>query len=422
MKLPRRAASALLVVLLAFLLRDSLIDLLETAFSLNFVRAAINIYSTRHERLIAFAFTAALLLVIVFRAGARRFAPGALLASALFALLLPYPALARFGVRHFLAREAERIGGDDAFAIFSPGDLTWLAFDPVRQRLYVCGNGTDVVLMLDARAPNARLAPTGVKTGGAQFCGFIPQRGEILVYEQTSGILSWMNGATMAVTRRVNVGEIAAAGDETYIGYDAANDAVFLTSESGREAGLEPGVAVNATTGKILGRFRHGPGEIGNITMHPNGRFGYYAFFTGATGVFKFDVARRETIAAAKGDARLDRLLVDVRRNELLVASPVHARALVFDADTLQQKPPIAAVFGARSLAIDRSRDKLLVTSLLSNELEVIDLESRARVTTFRLGPWLRDVAVDERAGVAYVTSRYGLYKVRFAARLGKMK
>jgi DNA-binding beta-propeller fold protein YncE len=511
-----RLVGPLLIVMIAFLFCDRLIDLLEATFSLVFVHAPIYLFSTRYQRLIGFALYLAVclavsilrplsgswsrtilcagilatttastlhltgqahpillagLLVFVFFANGqqaqeiarmvagsrlvdlsfllgvgiaelllvrpfaywvwfrasgrvwsppssfsfRRFVPGALLASALFALLLPYPTLARLGVRYFLDPQAERIYGGDTFSLSSPADIAWLAFDSARQRLYVCGNGTDVVLVLDARSSDTRLRPTDVKTDGAQFCGFIPQRGEILAYEQDSGFLSWVDATTMAVIRRVNVGRIPL---EVYIGYDVANDAIFLTSESGRETGTAPGLVVSATSGEIMGRFRHGSGEIGNIAMHPNGHFAYFAFFTSATGIVKFDVARREPVATVQGDPRLDRLLVDGRRNELLVASPVHSRVLVYDAVTMQSKRPIATVFGARSLAIDHKRDVLLVTSLLSNELDVIDLDTRTSVATFRLGPWLRDVALDEQAGVAYVTSRHGLYKVRYAERL----
>ncbi len=394
---------------------DRAIDLLEKAFSLSFVHAAVYFYSTRWERLAVFA---ACLLALACFARARRRPAAAALAAGLLAVLLPYPTLARFGVRHLMSREAERVGGGDSFALDTPDDLAWVAFDPVRRRLYACGNGTNELLALDADAPGARLRPTGLRTGWAQFCGLDPRRGELFVFERDMGRLTWADASTFAVKRRVDVGPISGPGDETYIGYDAASDVVLLVSESGREKGLEPGAALSASTGRLLGRFRHGRGEISSLVMHPRGGYAYHAFFTGARGVVRFDVARLAPVASAPGDLRLDRLAVDARREELLVASPAHGRVLAFDAETLSEKALIPATFGVRGLAIDRVRDRLLATSLLSNELVVIDLATRARVASFRLGPWLRDAALDEIEGVAYVSSRHGLYKVRYAGRL----
>ena len=71
-----------------------------------------------------------------------------------------------------------------------------------------------------------------------------------------------------------------------------------------------------------------------------------------------------------------------------------------FDSETLQLKGSIGTVFGVRTLAVDPVRNLLLAGSLVSNMLDVIDLETRARVAKYYVGPWLRTIALDSAAGI----------------------
>ena len=63
-------------------------------------------------------------------------------------------------------------------------------------------------------------------------------------------------------------------------------------------------------------------------------------------------------------------------------------------------------------------RNLLLAGSLASNMLDVIDLETRARVAKYYVGPWLRTIALDSAAGVAYVSSIEGLFTINYATRI----
>jgi hypothetical protein len=64
---------------------------------------------------------------------------------------------------------------------------------------------------------------------------------------------------------------------------------------------------------------------------------------------------------------------------------------------------------------VDSSRHWLLCGSLVTHQLEVIDLNTQQRVAAYYLGPWLRTIVLDSQAGVAYVSSHGGLFAVQYA-------
>ena len=104
----------------------------------------------------------------------------------------------------------------------------------------------------------------------------------------------------------------------------------------------------------------------------------------------------------------------DAARDEILATSVESGQIWRLDAATLKPRPPIDTVFGARGLAIDAPRDLLLVSSFLTNEVDVIDLKTGRSLRRYRLGPWMRDILVISDEGIAYVGSRYGVYRLHY--------
>ena len=133
-----------------------------------------------------------------------------------------------------------------------------------------------------------------------------------------------------------------------------------------------------------------------------------------------YHVGRGEIVARSLTDPRLDRMAVLLERNELLVTSPLHSAVLRFDAKTLEPLGRIDAQFGVRSLAIDPGRRWLVCGSLVDNSLWVIDLETGRRLARYHVGPWLREIVLDPESATAYVSSHSGLFRVRYAERVGQ--
>jgi len=78
----------------------------------------------------------------------------------------------------------------------------------------------------------------------------------------------------------------------------------------------------------------------------------------------------------------------------------LHSDVLRFDAQTLEFKGRIGTVFGVRALAVDAARNLLLTGSGLTNMVDVIDLKTKKRVAKHYVGPWLRAIALDQKAGM----------------------
>jgi hypothetical protein len=99
----------------------------------------------------------------------------------------------------------------------------------------------------------------------------------------------------------------------------------------------------------------------------------------------------------------------------LLVTAPTEAQVLMFDAESLEPVGSISTVFGVRALAVDAKRQVVLTGSLIDNYLDVVDLATKRSRRRFYVGPWLREIELNTAAGVAYVSSYYGLFAVTYA-------
>jgi hypothetical protein len=80
----------------------------------------------------------------------------------------------------------------------------------------------------------------------------------------------------------------------------------------------------------------------------------------------------------------------------------------------LERKGAIASLFGARAIAVDPVRRLILVGSLVTNQLEVIDLDSQQRLAVYYVGPWLRSLSLDVEAGQAYLSTHEGLFRIEY--------
>jgi DNA-binding beta-propeller fold protein YncE len=100
---------------------------------------------------------------------------------------------------------------------------------------------------------------------------------------------------------------------------------------------------------------------------------------------------------------------------ELFASAPLNSEVLRFDAETLERKGTIKTIFGGRAIAVDSTRNLLFSGSLVTHQLEVIDLTTQQRVAEYYLGPWLRTVVLDPQNGIAYVASHGGLFTVQYA-------
>jgi len=203
---------------------------------------------------------------------------------------------------------------------------------------------------------------------------------------------------------------VVSPGD-AWVAYEPFSDTLMLASEADDSKGT-PLVVIARATGEIIDKRSE---EAGNLLVNPNKPLVYMSFFRRFGGVLAYDTQSRKIVADTATDARMDRMAFDPVNNELLIASPAESRIVHFDPDTLEPKGHFNSIFGVRVIAIDAERDVMLVASLASGEVAMMGLSDRTIKKTWYVGPWLRSIAIAQDRGVAYISSKDGLYELRYA-------
>jgi hypothetical protein len=292
--------------------------------------------------------------------------------------------------------------------------------------LYVSGQGLDYLLAYDVdnleRPPNR--SPVAVRKPESFRLNESAQ--ELYVYNRRSHELLSLDTKTLAHKRTV-AGLNLFSGDVT-VGYSPGSDAIVIASEGRYWSAVEKpypadkyGIAViHNQRGEVAYTVRECEGICapGQIQVHPRESLVYMAF---PKKVIAYDLEQRRVVATApEMNWWVDGLAMTSDGAELLVGAPLHGSVLRFDAHSLQLKGEIDTVLGVRALAVDRDRNLLLTASLATTMVDVIDLATYRRLARYRAGPWLRAIALDTEQGVAYISSISGLFRIDYAASLGK--
>lgn len=292
---------------------------------------------------------------------------------------------------------------------FAVGDFNGLEFDAEQGLLFASGHGTNYLLAYNADALDQAPRRSQVEIGGAQAFAYNPPDRELCVLNLQTKTLLFLDATTLALERAIPGVEVT-PGD-IFMTWDRHTDQLLIASEEPEEG--YPTIVVDWTTGRLLYTMES---TAFNIYLHPHKPLVYMSLDEEEELVAYDAVLRKFT---ARFDARnrfLERMVMTPDQGELLVAAPVNWAVFRFDPETLEFRGRIDTVVGVRTLAVDPVRNLLLTGSLISNMLEVIDLKTKARVAKYYVGPWLRTIALDTRAGIAYVSSIEGLFRVDYAA------
>ncbi|MCA8884545.1 MAG: hypothetical protein KDA50_12485 [Rhodobacteraceae bacterium] len=327
--------------------------------------------------------------------------------AAVLALFVPFAVVMPWAERHLRSGQAEIVFGSH-YARWSRFDVSDLAWDPLRRHLLLCGDQQDTVVELnvDTRA----LRDTGLENHGNEFCEFDRKRDLFLTADASSGELIAAKGADMADLKRVRLNDLPPG--EIFVSlFDAAGLVVAASeNENGRGTGPEIRV-IDLDRMEVV---REIDSDVGFSLAHPDLPILYVNHFAKDFGIRAIDIEQGQVIARSPFFGRSDRMVFDAARNEVLATAPVDGRIYRFDATTLEPRGYYRTVFGARGLALDPVRNLLLVSSFVTNKLDIIDMGTGKSLRRYWLGPWLRDVRLTDEPGAAYVGSRYALYRVRY--------
>ena len=310
---------------------------------------------------------------------------------------------------------ARKLHADKAVQQFAEVELNALAVDTEQGLLFATGPGTDYLLGYNLNALDEPPGRSEVEVGRTHRFYYHPLYRELYIFNEETRTLLVLDATTLTLKKSVslNVGPC-----DCWIVYDSHTDSIIIVSE-GKEEGISPFAVVRRATGELLYTLERCGGGIcvpWNIFLHPSRPLLYLGF---RKKLLAYDTKRRKIVADTNtGNRWIDRMAMTPALDELLVAAPVSSAVLKFDADTLEPKGRINTVFGVRTLTIDPVRNLLLTGSMVTNRLDVIDLKRNARVAQYYVAPWLRTIALDTRAGIAYVSSTEGLFRVDYTAGL----
>ncbi len=320
---------------------------------------------------------------------------------------------------------AQQLHRDESVQKFAWGDTNSLALDTENGLLYVSGHGTEYMLAYDVNDLSRAPYRSPVGTNKAQSFYYNPANRELYVFNDHDNALLFLNAKALDVKKSVT-GLRITEGDSRIV-YDRQNDSIIIASEgtywgSASDENGYPIAVIGRKAGQLLYTVKECGGLCipGLIHIHPTKPLLYMGF---PKKVLSYNTGTRKIVGtSAVIDQWVDGMAITPDGRELLVGAPLHSAVLRFDAESLELKGSIHTVFGVRTLAVDPERNLLLTASLVTNMLDVIDLKTYEQVAEYYVAPWLRDISVDTKAGMAYVSSTEGLFRVHYTARLGGRK
>jgi DNA-binding beta-propeller fold protein YncE len=296
------------------------------------------------------------------------------------------------------------------------GDFNYLAFNEARSVLYASGHGFNHILAFDTTnlAVPPRLSP--VENNHAQAFAYNKVDKEIYVYHRNSNQLLVLDAGTLESKQSISIPRMS-LGD-VWLVWDKITKRILIASEADSLEDL-PILVINRSNGEIVDTPNIAPG---NLASHPSKPFVYMAFFHRDDRILIYDLERLRIVKQVRVRSHLNRMAIAPKKNdiELLIASPLDSALLRFGAESLEPKGQIKTLFGVRTLAVDWTRNLVLCGSLFKSSVEVIDLETQQSLAKYYVGPWLRTIQLDSKAGNAFVSSYYGLFTVDYLKELPK--
>jgi DNA-binding beta-propeller fold protein YncE len=302
---------------------------------------------------------------------------------------------------------------DPAVTRFAKGNFNNLALDRDQKVLYAVGHGIDHVYAynIDPLNESPRLSKT--ETADEAFFSYNEDAKEIYIYIRKTKQLDIIDSTSLTTKKSIPIQFPPGLREDTSMGWNKGAGCIIAAAESRQKRVDGATLVVSRDQGMVVQRIPFSPM---NILSHPSKPIFYMSFFQGSRNeIIAYDLESKKIVKRTSISDRMDRMAFLESANELLVAVPTEATVLRFDGDTLAFKGKIKTSFGVRTMVVDKERNLLLTVSLVTNILDVVDLNTYQSVRHFYLAPWLRSIALDGR-GNAYVSSFTSLFRVTYAS------
>lgn len=301
---------------------------------------------------------------------------------------------------------------DQAVTRFAKGNYNNLAIDMDQDALYAVGHGINHIHAYNINALNESPRLSKMETGHEAFFSYNAEAKEIYIYIRKTQQLDIVDAASLTTKQSIPIQFPPGLKEDTWIKWSQPTGYIIAAAESGNKVVDKATVVVSRKQGKVVKEIPLSPM---NILVHPARPLLYMSFFQGISNeIIIYDLEALSISNQTIFNARMDRMAFLESVNELLVTIPTKSLIYRLDADTLALKGEIKSSFGVRTMAVDAKRNLLLTVSLVTNILDVIDLDTYQSIKRYYLAPWLRSIALDG-SGNAYVSSFTSLFRVNYA-------
>lgn len=292
---------------------------------------------------------------------------------------------------------------------FAEGGYNWLDLNLENSLLYASGHNVNYIIAYNTQ--NLSLPPLKSKTqvGKPQSFAYNPILQELYVYRADTQELLYLDAVTLDLLRSVPVPNLS-AGD-VWINWHPEIDAITIASEADFEVGT-PFLMMSRESGEILASIPL-PLIPTNVAFDNENNIFFFNSFRD-TYLVAWDMNSYQVIQQTEISPGTDRLVYNSSTSEILIASAQEGAILRYDATTLEFKGKIETSIGDRTLALDQSRNLLLVGNFINNYVQVIDLKTYQPISRFYIGPWIRTITLDTKNGIAYISTIKNLFKLTY--------
>lgn len=303
----------------------------------------------------------------------------------------------------------EKLHPNPAVEKFAEGSYNWLEINLENNLLYASGHEINYIVAYDMQNPNLPPLKSNTKVSFPQSFAYNPDLQEIYVFKRETDEILYLDAISLEVKSSVPVPNLS-PGD-VWINWHPELDAITIASEADFEMGT-PFLMLSRESGEVLASIPL-PLIPTNVAFNRGNNILFFNSFRD-TYLVAWDMKSYQVIQQTEISQRTDRLVYNSSASEILIASPQDGAILRYDATTLEFKGKIKTSIGDRTLALDQTRNLLLVGNFVNNYVQVIDLTTYQRISRFYIGPWIRTIALDTKNGIAYISTIKNIFKLTY--------
>lgn len=287
-------------------------------------------------------------------------------------------------------------------------DVWKLEYDSANSRIFISGCGLEHLYSVSLDDITVIKKITSIpKTEGSQDFALNKKNHELYFLQKNTKKLCVVNSNTL-VLKQISSSLPMATGD-TRITFDNTHQYIFIESERD-ECDGESLVCVDMKNLTIRKTFD----IYGILLMNQMRNELYVNSWRGKPFLYIIDTKNLRIKKKVKTKYHTELLALSNKLGRLFISSPMDSKIIVLDIDHCSIINTIPTMFGARAIGLDRTRNWLFVGSFINGEVQIIDISSNRIIKRFLVDYWLRDILVIPERREAFITGKYGLYKIKY--------